>query len=114
MRDLVEVMDVHGLAEGTAVTISESAEIMVDGRAVHVIPVAAWLRGCDASLPGQAPPRTARKPPLHGFHASLRVPRPVRRLWSVPSRSHVCASLGLKHMEFLNLVSLLLMQYRNL
>jgi hypothetical protein len=43
MRGLVEAMDAHGLDEGTIVTASESAETTVDGRAVHIVPIAEWL-----------------------------------------------------------------------
>ncbi len=45
MRGLVEAMDAHSLDEGTIVTASESAETIIDGRAVHIIPIAEWLEG---------------------------------------------------------------------
>jgi len=43
MRGLVEAMVAHGLAEGTVVTASESAETTIDGRTVRIVSIAEWL-----------------------------------------------------------------------
>lgn len=42
-RGLVEAMVAHGLADGTVVTASESAETTVDGRTVHIVSITEWL-----------------------------------------------------------------------
>lgn len=43
IRGLVEAMDAYTLDEGVIVTASESEELVVDGRAIHVVPLYEWL-----------------------------------------------------------------------